>query len=153
MTSATARRIEATAAGALERSGRPGSALTAASMATTGSAPVKAGAADRGVTAAIGMSRPSRAAAKKLDRTDEIERRHVQFGASAPNVERKVGADPGRLAERQCQWLHDRSSSGLDPKEPCIRSWPSAAIAQGNAWIARRTSFQIAPRALPSCPA
>ena len=38
MTSAVARRIEATAAGALDRSGRPGAAVTGTSMATTGSA-------------------------------------------------------------------------------------------------------------------
>jgi hypothetical protein len=55
-TSATARRMAAIAAGALDRSGWPGSALTATAMSTTGSAVAKVAAADAGSTAAIATS-------------------------------------------------------------------------------------------------
>jgi hypothetical protein len=41
---------------------------------------------------------------------DDVETRNVELAASMPDCKRKVGADPGRLAERQCQWLHDFAS-------------------------------------------
>jgi hypothetical protein len=61
-TSATARRIDAIAAGALEASGCPGSAVTLSASRTTGSAPAKVRAASSGATARIATSRPSRRA-------------------------------------------------------------------------------------------
>src|SRR5579863_7276753 len=65
MTSATARRIEPMAAGALDWSGRPGSALISRSSATTGRAEENAAAADAGATAVIGTARPRRLARRR----------------------------------------------------------------------------------------
>ena len=106
-TSATARRMEAMAAGALEWSGRPGSAVTCDIEGDNRQRGRKcrrgraAYSGDRNVEAELGG-----AAAQKIRIADDIEWRHVEFGAPMPDRKRKVGADPGGLAERQCQWLH-----------------------------------------------
>src|SRR5580704_12021470 len=64
-TSPTARRIDAIAAGALEPSGRPGSAVTAMSRPTTGNAEANAWIAEEGVTVATGASSLSAAARRR----------------------------------------------------------------------------------------
>ena len=118
ITSATARRIEATAAGALDRSGWPGSALTAISRGTTGSAVLKARGGDAGVDGDDRHIEAEllRAAAQEIRIGDDVERRNVEFGAPPPNRQRKVGADARGLAERQCQRLHDGSSTARSAK-------------------------------------
>ena len=45
---------------------------------------------------------------QKVGVGDDVEWRKVEFGALMPDRKGKVGADPGGLAERQCQGLHDR---------------------------------------------
>src|SRR5262245_38837455 len=60
-TSATALRIEAIAAGALDPSGRPGPAVTATPRSTTGNAEAKVAVAEEGETLASGVSRLSAA--------------------------------------------------------------------------------------------
>jgi hypothetical protein len=45
--------------------------------------------------------------AKELRIRDNIEWRHIELGAPMPDGKRKVRAHAGRLAERQCQRLHD----------------------------------------------
>ncbi len=58
ITSATARRIEAIAAGALVASGLPGAAVTPTSSGTTGSARANTFTASAGVTTLSGTLRP-----------------------------------------------------------------------------------------------
>ena len=70
-TSATARRMEAMAAGALDRSGCPGSALTTTSMGTTGSADENVAQAEAGVTIEIETSSPSCAARRRRNSGSE----------------------------------------------------------------------------------
>jgi hypothetical protein len=48
----------------------------------------------------------SGAPAEKLGLGDDIKGRYVKLGAPLPNSQRKIGADPGGFAERQCQGLH-----------------------------------------------
>ena len=58
---------------------------------------------------AIGTSRPSRSArtaAQKFRIGDEIKWRKISSAASTPDRNGKIGADPGGLAERQCQRQH-----------------------------------------------
>ena len=62
VTSATARRMAAIAAGALDRSGLPGSALIGTPISTTGSAVLNAADAAAGSTTAIAKSGAMRAA-------------------------------------------------------------------------------------------
>src|ERR1700735_2452926 len=64
-TPATARRMDSIAAGALDASGRPGSAVTRVVIATTGSAEANAFPAASGPTAAIGTATPSCAARRR----------------------------------------------------------------------------------------
>ena len=55
-------------------------------------------------------AKPGGAAAREIGIGDDIEWRQLEFGAPPPDRQREIRADPGRLAERQCQRLHDRSS-------------------------------------------
>src|SRR5271170_6379318 len=85
---------------------------------------------------------------------DDIEWRNVELAAPAPDRQREIGTDPGRLAQCQCQGLRNtrdqnpkihlistwqRSCSGRYPYF-CIRSWPRAANPRDSVWPWRRIS-------------
>ena len=108
-TSVTARRIEAMAARALDPSGLPGSAVTATIEEDNGQGggECRGGGGGRDDRERNVEPEPSGAAAEKLRVSDDVERRQLQLGASTPDRQGQVGPDPGGLAERQCQGLHD----------------------------------------------
>src|ERR1700692_817480 len=136
MTSATARRIEATAGGgrgSIRSAGRCGDWNTDGDHWKRGTkrrrrTPWRYG-GDRHIEPEL-----LGATFQEIQIGDQIERRNVKLGTPTPNRERKVGADPGRLAERQCQRLH-----GVTSVRPCIRSWLRGEFARGSVSPARRT--------------
>ncbi len=141
MTSATARRIEAIAAGALARSGWPGSALTATSRATTGKADSRT---RRRLRPA---SRPRSEHRGQADRRAGRESRGRRRRRNAECRVRRVDARPqgrgrgrSRRARRASMPVVARFSllSAIVPQASCIRSWPGAANSQDSAWLGRR---------------
>src|SRR5262245_56174350 len=97
--------MAAIAAGALERSGLPGSALTGVPISTTGSAVLNAAAAAAGSTTAMPRSGASCRARRAMNFRigEQVEGRQIELDAPAPGGDRDVGSDPGRLAQRQRQ--------------------------------------------------
>ena len=112
-TSATARRIEAIAAGALVASGLPGAAVTGRSSGTTGSARAKASPACAGVTVVERHVEAERARARLQEirrrRSDRRPAGRVRAAAARPRARDRVRCPPARRASAPERRLPARS--------------------------------------------
>ena len=151
-TSATARRMAAIAAGALDRSGWPGSRADRHADVDHGQRGRErrptppAGSTTAMLTSGAIASRPSR---DECRIGKKIEGGEIELGAPAPRREGDVGSDPGRLAQGQRQ-RPCHHALGLT----CIRASRRDVALADIAWIAARSarpSCFHGPGACPAC--